>query len=82
MFVPLGGICFLMALFVKDVGLPDDKPKEEEDASPVSMGDATSEDDPSPSRSDSETPHQLPISKKKNFDSTEKIRDAEDQKNT
>jgi len=26
--VPLGGLCFLMALFVEDKGLTDDKPKE------------------------------------------------------
>ena len=29
MFVPMGGACLLMGLFVKDNGLPDDKPKEE-----------------------------------------------------
>jgi len=29
MFVPLGALCFVMALFVVDAGLPDDKPKEE-----------------------------------------------------
>lgn len=29
MFAPIGGACFLMSLFVKDNGLPDDKPKEE-----------------------------------------------------
>jgi hypothetical protein len=27
--VPLGALCFIMALFVVDAGLPDDKPKEE-----------------------------------------------------
>lgn len=25
MFVPLGGICFFLSLFVDDVGLPEDK---------------------------------------------------------
>ena len=29
MFVPLGALCLIMALFVVDAGLPDDKPKEE-----------------------------------------------------
>ena len=29
MFVPIGALCFLMALFVVDAGLPDDAPKEE-----------------------------------------------------
>ena len=28
MFVPLGGVAFLMSLFVEDKGLPDDAPKE------------------------------------------------------
>ena len=77
MFVPLGGICFLMALFVKDVGLPDDKPEEEGNASPVSVGDATSEEeDPSNFRSKSDIPSEIPVGEKQNLDSKEKITDA------
>lgn len=77
MFVPLGGICFSMALFVKDVGLPDDKPKEVGDASAIST---TSEEDPSPSRSDSEVPHEIPIEEKRNLDSKEKITEGGEEK--
>jgi hypothetical protein len=74
MFVPLGGLSFLMALFVKDVGLPDDKPKEVGAASPIST---TSEENPSSSRSNSEVPHEIPIGEKQNIDSEEKVTDGE-----
>jgi hypothetical protein len=83
MFVPLGGICFLMALFVKDVGLPDDKPKEEGNASPVSIGDPTSdEEDLSCFRSDSDIPPEIPVGEKQHLDSKDKISDGEEEKKT
>jgi len=66
----------LMALFVKDVGLPDDKPKEVGEASPIP---ATSEEDPRPSRSDSEIPHEIPVGEKQNLDSRENITDGEEE---
>ena len=72
-----------MALFVEDVGLPDDKPKEEGNASPVSGGDATSEEeDPSGFRSDSDIPQEIPVGERQNIDSKEKITDGEEEEQT
>lgn len=83
MFVPLGGICFLMALFVEDVGLPDDLPKEEGNTSPVLVGDATSEEeDPSGFRSDSDIPHEIPVGERQNLESKEKISEGEEEEKT
>ena len=83
MFVPLGGICFLMALFVEDVGLPDDMPKKEGNASPVSVGDATSEEeDPSAFRSDSDIPHEIPVGERQNLESKENISEGEEEEKT
>jgi hypothetical protein len=83
MFVPLGAICFLMALFVEDVGLPDDVPKEEGNTSPVSVGDATSEEeDPSGFRCDSDIPHEIPVGERQTLDSKENITDGEEEEKT
>jgi hypothetical protein len=76
MFVPLGGACFLMSLFVDDKGLPDDGPKAEGKASPA-PGDTVSdsEDDTTRSRSGSEILLQIPVGENTKLDSKEKAKD-------
>ena len=59
--VPLGALCLIMALFVVDAGLPDDKPKEEmRDREHDEDGDLSDEEG-SASR---EVPESIPVSEK------------------
>lgn len=66
MFVPLGGLCFLMALFVVDNGLPDEtRPSEQEKKAgvPVARGDLSTP--PARTLGDATVPETLPSDEKK-----------------
>jgi len=62
MFVPLGGLCFLMALFVVDNGLPDES-KPSEQGVTVAQGDLSTP--PARTLGDATVPETLPSDEKK-----------------
>jgi hypothetical protein len=71
MFVPIGALNFLLSFFVKDVGLPDDKPKE------VAATAAAAVDNGGPntsSPSESDIPKAIPVGE--NLE-TEKLKTVE-----
>ena len=64
MFVPLGALCFVMALFVVDAGLPDDKPKEEARDGEVHDDEGRDGEEGRPSVSPAEVSEETPASEK------------------
>ena len=64
MFVPLGALCLIMALFVVDAGLPDDKPKEELRDGEVHDDERRDGEEASPSLSSAEVSEDTPVSEK------------------
>lgn len=64
MFVPLGALCFVMALFVVDAGLPDDKPKEEVQDDEVHNDERRDGEEGSPTFSSAEVSEDTPTSEK------------------
>lgn len=64
MFVPLGALCFVMALFVVDAGLPDDKPNGNVRDGEAHDDERRYEEEGSPSLSSAEVPEDTSVSKK------------------
>jgi hypothetical protein len=63
MFVPLGALCFVLSVFVKDVGLPDDNPAGGEARHP---GDRPEDEEGSDEASSQDIPEAIPsITKEK-----------------
>lgn len=64
MFVPMGALCLVMALFVVDVGLPEEKPKEKVRDSEAHDDERRDEEERNSSPSSAEVPEDTPVSEK------------------